>query len=82
MKKVRSVMRLYPAKCCMCGNLPKEYIQGIYSWFKCDQCNVMSMPCKTTKEAIDVWNSYNTMQDVKEALSAACDDELDINKSN
>lgn len=80
MKKNRVVMQLYPAKCCMCGSIPSEYVQGKYSWFHCDKCNVSAMPCLTSKEAVDVWNSYNTMEDVREDIETMCDSELDITK--
>jgi hypothetical protein len=40
----------------------------------------MSMPCDNSPDAVDVWNSYNLMQDVMEGLNAACDDTLDITK--
>lgn len=82
MNNLRVVMSLHPAKCCICGNLPNEYIQGPYSWFTCDNCNVSSMPCLTSKQAVDVWNSYNLMQDIEEGLTAACESELDILNQN
>ena len=69
-----------PARCMICHNMPSEYISGKWSWFKCDHCNVMSMPCDNSPDAVDVWNSYNLMQDVMEGLNAACDNTLDITK--